>query len=93
MIDSPIELASIDKLSIDEIDKLLEGIRERRLRPIRDFEEAQGLKDLATREGMIKQYNNHIKMFKKEQERVDKALEKLEDRATKLRILKMELDA
>ena len=89
--DTPIELASIDKLTDDEIDVLLLQIRERRLRPVREYEEMLALKEEAKKELLEKQFDRHIGMFQKELERVDRAIEKIESRAIQLKALRMQM--
>ena len=53
--------------------------------------EMLALKDEARREMLGKKYDKMIEMFEKELDRVDKAMLKIEDRALKLRALRLEM--
>ena len=90
--DTPIDLASIKEMTDDEIDRHVEGIRERRLQPVRDYEESQALKAMSRRAGLDKQLSQHQKMFEKELARADVAVDKLVARARKLRGVRLELE-
>lgn len=90
--DTPIKLASIEQMTSDEIDAMLIAIRERRLKPVRDYEEMLNMKAAAKKEMLQKQYDRHMSMFKKELERVDKALDKIDQRAIQLRALRMQIE-
>jgi hypothetical protein len=89
--DTPIALANIKEMSDDELDLLLVRIRERRLKPVKDYEDAQALKTMSRREDLEKQSIKHFEMFEKELARVDAALDKLDARARKLRGVRLEL--
>ena len=89
--DTPIELASLQQMSSEEIDTLLSQIRERRLRPVREYEEMLALKDSARKEQLLKQWIRHTEMFAKELSQLDAKILKIEDRAIKMRALKMEM--
>lgn len=90
--DTPIDLATIKEMSDDEVDKLVGEIRERRLKPVHDYEESQAVKAMYRRAGLDKQLAQHQKMFEKELARADTIIDKLEARARKLRGLKLELE-
>jgi len=89
--DTPIELASLSQLSIDDIDAMLLKIRERRLRPVREYNEMLALKNESRVENLEAQYDRHISMFAKELAQFDKVVAKLDSRAVNLRALKMEM--
>ena len=91
--DTPIKLTDISKMSDEQLDGIIYNIRERRLKPVRDFEEMSALKAEAIRQGLNKQLTKQLEMFEKELSRADKALEKIELRAIKLRALKLEIEA
>ena len=91
--DTPIKLADISKMSDEQLDAMIHIIRERRLKPVRDFEEMSALKAEAIRQGLNKQLNKQLEMIEKELSRADKAIEKIELRAIKLRALKLEIEA
>jgi hypothetical protein len=89
--DTPIKLANIREMTDDEVDLLLNRIRERRLKPVKDYEDAQALKTMSRRENLDKQSIKHFEMFEKELAQVDTVLDKLDARARKLRGVRLEL--
>ena len=91
--DTPIKLTDISKMSDEQLDAMIHNIRERRLKPVRDFEELSTLKAEALKQNLGKQLTRQLEMFEKELARADKALEKIEVRAIKLRALKLEIEA
>ena len=91
--DTPIKLTNISEMSDKELDAMIYNIRERRLKPVRDFEELSTLKAAALKQNLGKQLTRQLDMFEKELARADKALEKIEVRAIKLRALKLEIEA
>ena len=91
MSDSPIDIQSIAEMTNDDIEALVHNIRERRMRPIRDYEEMKEMRRLALKEGLEKQFDKQIEMFAKELERANRAVDKLEERSIKLRALRMQI--
>tara|TARA_R100000008_G_scaffold79857_2_gene61848 strand:- start:459 stop:758 length:300 start_codon:yes stop_codon:yes gene_type:complete len=91
--DTPIKLANISEMSDEDLDAMIHNIRERRLKPVRDYEELSALKAEAIKQNLGKQLSKQLEMFEKELGRVDRALEKIEGRAIKLRALKLEIEA
>ena len=91
--DTPIKLTNISEMSDKELDAMIYNIRERRLKPVLDFEELSTLKAEALKQNLGKQLTRQLEMFEKELARADKALEKIEVRAIKLRALKLEIEA
>jgi len=91
--DTPIKLTNISEMSDKELDAMIYNIRERRLKPVRDFEELSTLKAEALKQNLGKQLTRQLEMFEKELARAEKALEKIEVRAIKLRALKLEIEA
>ena len=91
--DTPIKLTNISEMSDEELDALIHNIRERRLKPVRDYEELSALKAEAIKQDLGKQLTRQLDMFEKELARVDRALDKVEIRAIKLRALKLEIEA
>jgi len=90
--DTPIELVDITKLSLDDHEAMLYNIRERRLKPVKAYEELTLMKEEARKANCLAQYERQMGMFEKELARVDKAMEKVEARHIKLRALKLEID-
>ena len=91
--DTPIALANVINMSTENHDILLQGIRERRLQPVKEYEEFTLLQSEARREGLEKKFLKQQEMFKRELERADKAMEKIEIRSRTLKLIKMELEA
>jgi len=91
MSDSPIDIKSIASMTNDDIEALVHNIRERRMKPIRDYEEMTEMRRLALKEGLEKQFDKQIEMFAKELERANRAVDKLEERSIKLRALRMQI--
>jgi hypothetical protein len=91
--DTPISLANLTQMSPEEREMLLLNIRERRLKPVKVYEELTLMQAEARREGLEKQWAKQLEMFARELERADKALDKLQSRHTKLRAIELELEA
>ena len=53
--DTPIKLTDISEMSDKELDAMIYNIRERRLKPVRDFEELSTLKAAALKQNLGKQ--------------------------------------
>ena len=90
--DTPINLTNISEWSDDDVEAHLHNIRERRMKPVRVYEEMSLLQAAAKREGLEEDLNKQLGMFAKELARADKALDTLDKRSTKLRALRLELD-
>ncbi len=90
--DTPMHRTTIDEMSVEDLDLFLASLRERRLNPIRMYEEEQSkvklVKDARLREKMEKQ----LALMKKEIERVDACLTKIEQRMVTIRMIRFELD-
>jgi len=90
--DTPINLTNISEWSDDDVEAHLHNIRERRMRPVKVYEEMSILRAAAKREGLEEVLKKQLEMFVKESERADKAISNLEKRSTRLRALRLELD-
>ena len=90
--DTPISLADLSKMSEKERNDLLIGIRERRLRSVKIYEELSLMKAEARKEQLEEQLNKALEMFNKDLVRVDKALASLDNRAVKLRSIELEIE-
>lgn len=91
--DSPIALADLTTMSHTEREMLVIGIRERRLRPVKAYEELTLMKAEARKEQLEEQWTKVLAMFSKELIRADKAMEKLELRHNKLRAIELEIES
>jgi hypothetical protein len=90
--DTPIRLANMTQLTPNEREQLIHGIRERRLQPVKAYEELSLMQAEARKEQLEKQWAKALEMFTKDLERADKAMEKLEDRGRKLRAMELEIE-
>ena len=90
--DTPIALADLTQMTEDERELLVTRIRERRLAPVRAYEELTTMQAEARKEMLEKQWSKQLEMFSKDLTRADKAMETLEKRGTKLRAIKLELE-
>ncbi len=90
--DTPIALADLTQMTEDERELLVTRIRERRLAPVRAFEELTAAQALVRKDRLEIQWTKQLKMFTKDLTRADKAMETLEKRGTKLRAIKLELE-
>ena len=90
--DTPIALANISEMSVEDRTALLANIRERRLAPVKIYEQLSLMKAEARKEQLETQWAKALEMFEKELEKADKAMDRLESRATKLRAIEMEIE-
>jgi len=90
--DTPIALADLTKMSEDERELLVNRIRERRLAPVRAYEELSLMQAEARKEQLEKQWAKQLEIFQKDLARADKAMETLEKRGTKLRAINLEIE-
>ena len=90
--DTPIALASLTQMTEDERELLVNQIRERRLAPVRAYEELTAAQALVRKDRLEIQWTKQLEMFAKDLARADKAMETLEKRGTKLRAIKLELE-
>lgn len=78
-------------MTAEQQEKLLEGIRERRLSSVRQYEEAQKAAQEAADDKARLALFKQCEMCEKNFIRVDKALTALEERVNKMRALRLEL--
>ena len=90
--DTPIALANLSQMTVIEREVFLDGIRERRLKPVKIYEELSLMQSEAKKEKMEDQWKKALEMFEKDLTRVDKAIETLEARSRKLRALELEIE-
>lgn len=90
--DTPISLADLTQMSEDERELLVNQIRERRLAPVKAYEELSLMQAAARKEQLEKQWTKALEMFQKDLARADKAMEALEKRGTKLRAINLEIE-
>jgi hypothetical protein len=90
--DTPIALANLTQMSEDEREFLVTRIRERRLAPVRAYEELSLMQAEARKEQLETQWSKQLEMFSKDLIRADKAMSTLEKRGTKLRAIRLEIE-
>ena len=89
--DTPVARATIDTLSDETIDQLIEEKQELRLKYQREWEAAQLARQNAQASKLRDSLDKQINMFKREIDATDKKLEKLQERALKIRALRIQL--
>ena len=90
--DTPIALANLTQMTEDERELLVTRIRERRLAPVRAYEELTTAMKLVRKDKLEMQWTKQLEMFAKNLSSANKAMETLEKRGTKLRAIKLELE-
>lgn len=90
--DNPIAPTTVDKMTDEQVDVMLTGIRERRMQSFVVFQEAELLRKETRNEKLRDKIEQHNKMLSKELATLDKAIEKVEQRVLKIRAAKMELE-
>lgn len=89
---APHERKELKHMSFQEIETMLEGIRERRLSAANAFIQAQELAFTVKVERLKAKLEKEMGMFTKEEVALDKAIAKVEARAVKLHAIKQEID-
>tara|TARA_R110000822_G_scaffold194051_4_gene332367 strand:+ start:2915 stop:3202 length:288 start_codon:yes stop_codon:yes gene_type:complete len=90
--DTPIKLLNVATMTDDQHQLLITQLRDRRLQPVRAYEELTLMQKEARIEKLEEAHKKQLVMFEKELERADRAIKKIEDRYNKLRIIKMEIE-
>lgn len=91
--DTPITLANLTEMTPQERETLIENIRERRMRPVKAYEELTLMQAEARKEMLEGQWSKALEMFQKDLKRADKAMDKLVQRGTKLRAIELEIES
>lgn len=81
----------IHLLSSDELEEILKGIRERRLRAYKEYEQAKLVEAQHRNNKLAERLNKQIGMLKKEIEAADKWLEKCEKRVANVMAMRVEM--
>jgi uncharacterized tellurite resistance protein B-like protein len=89
--DTPIHRASISELSDEQLDKLIESMRERRMRSYTLFQQAQQAKAELKEQKDKDRYEHLMKMAEKKLESVDKGLEALSKYVNEMRAIQLVL--
>ena len=90
--DTPTDRTSIELLTDDELDAMLEVIRERRLKLVKQMQDLEAARHNARREVIAGKVEKHFEMLVKEMQGFDKHIEKVEKRLLKIRALRLELE-
>ena len=90
--DTPIALISMSDMTPEDREMLIIGIRDRRINPVRVYEELSFMKAEAKKERLEKQWIKQLEMFRRDLVKADKAIDVLQARSTKLRALEMEIE-
>lgn len=83
---------TIGDMDDDEADAMIQGIRERRAKTVVAYEEAQRAKAEIREERARADLAHQLQMFEKELTRCDRAIDKIEQRALKIRALRLEIE-
>jgi len=90
--DTPTKRVNVLDMSDKELEVFLTGIRERRLKAIKIFEEGELLREEARKKHLDKSLEHELKMSQKEIAQLDKVIEKVEKRTVKIRAIKLQLE-
>ncbi len=89
---SPIERKTIDDMTVDQLDTAIAQRRERRLVAFQVYQEAVESKKRATDERLRAQLEKQLDIAVKEFARVDKILDQVDARLTKIAGIRLELE-
>lgn len=89
--DTPMRRASIGTLPVEEIEKLIEGMRERRMRQHNAYEIAQQAKAKIKLEKDQGRYDKVIAMLEKKMDAAEKALDAASKYLNELKVLELVL--
>lgn len=90
--DTPIHRRDIREMPEDEVDAFVHQLRERREAPIRQYFEDQQLKKEARAECIRVDLEKQLDLLARDMDRAEKAVVRMEQRARKIRGIKLELD-
>ena len=90
--DTPIHRSEVQELNSSLLDKWLDGIRDRRLAAYRHFEEAEKIRLATEHEALKAMLTKQVHMIEKEKKTLERAIDKVETRAIKIRAIRMQLD-
>lgn len=82
---------NISDMTAEDHDKFLEQLRERRLKSVRVYEEAQAAAKMAADEKARVALEKQCTMAQSAADKIDTAITKLEARVQKIRVLRLEL--
>ena len=91
--DTPIALADLTKMSPEEREALVVAIRERRMNPVKAYEELSLMQSEARKELLEKRWAKSLELFVKDLARADKAMDKLQMRGVQLRAIELEIES
>tara|TARA_B100000131_G_scaffold177682_1_gene171454 strand:- start:4 stop:288 length:285 start_codon:yes stop_codon:yes gene_type:complete len=90
--DTPTDRVNVIEMDDKQLEAFITGIRERRLRAVKIFEEGELLREEARKKKLDKSLEHELKMLQKEIAQIDKVIEKLEKRIIKVRAIKLQLE-
>lgn len=89
--DTPVHRATISEMSTDQIEALVDSMRERRMRSYNAYEIAKAAKEKMKLEKDKQRYDKLLDMFERKIESVDKALDVMSKYLTELKVLELVL--
>lgn len=84
---------TVDDMNLEQLQEHIDGVRVRRLATLEVYKQAEEAKKEAKTERLREQANKQLSMFRKELERADAAIDKLDARCTKLKGIMLEMEA
>jgi 3-methyladenine DNA glycosylase/8-oxoguanine DNA glycosylase len=90
--DTPMHRKTVRELRDDELNQLLDRKREHRLKQVRVYERAQQKAKENEQEKARKQLERQCELFEKDLATVDRALDRLEQRANKIRAFRLQYE-
>lgn len=90
--DTPMHRKKVNELTDAELDTLLNRKREQRIKTVRVYEAAREAKKQQEQEKAYKEYERQCELFEKDLATCDRALDRLEQRANKIRALRLQYE-
>jgi|TARA_Y100000034_G_C6875491_1_gene400333 hypothetical protein len=89
--DTPMHRKTITEMADNEIDTMLDGLRERRMKTVQVYQDAENAKAELKREKDTETLNKKLAVFKKKLDAAEKAQDALDAYSLKIRALRLEL--
>jgi molecular chaperone GrpE (heat shock protein) len=89
--DTPIHRATLSELSVEQIEALVESMRERRMRSYTAYQLAQEAKKKMKEEKDKLRYEKILTMFQKKLDSVDKALDTMSKYLNEMKVMELVL--
>jgi uncharacterized protein YlxW (UPF0749 family) len=90
--DNPIDRADIDQLTDEQLDEMLQVIRDRRLKLLRAFEEAETLREAELEDDQRDDLEKMLQTINTDMKSLDTKIEKIEKKINKIRALRLAIE-